>query len=195
MTTTQSTRKPRYEVPASAPLGRRWVARLWLAGEHALDGLRWMQPLALLGARLYVASVFFRSGLTKLRDWETTLALFNDEYHVPLLNPTLAAFMGTGAELALPVLLVLGLFGRFAAAGLAVLNVVAVLSLAEVPEAALAGHVFWGSLLLGLLLWGPGAIALDRFMVPWLRERVLGRAGVGAGEVGTAAAPRVSRVA
>ena len=165
---------PTLSTPNRTPNATSPVARLWLAGERAIGALQRLQPLALLGARCYVAAVFFRSGLTKLRDWDTTLALFNDEYHVPLLNPAVAAFMGTGAELALPVLLALGLFGRFAAAGLTILNVVAVLSLMEVPDAALMGHVFWGSLLLGVLLWGPGAISLDRFMVPWLRARVFG---------------------
>ena len=147
--------------------------RLWVIGERVLGAVEWFRPLAQLAARVYVASVFFRSGLTKLRDWETTLALFNDEYHVPLLNPTVAAFMGTGAELALPVLLVAGLFGRFAAAGLSVLNVVAVLSLADIPEAALMGHVFWGSLLAALLLWGPGRLSVDHFLMPRLRAWVI----------------------
>ena len=145
------------------------LARLWSLGERAVDGLDALRPVALLGARIYVGSVFFRAGLSKLRDWDSTLALFMDEYHVPLLHPTVAAFMGTGAELALPVLLVAGFFGRFAAAGLSVLNVVAVLSLMDVPEAALQGHVFWGSLLVALLLWGPGALSLDFFLWPRLR--------------------------
>jgi putative oxidoreductase len=166
------------------------TARLWIAGERAIDALQWLQPLALLGARLFVANVFFSAGLTKLRDWDITLALFADEYHVPLLSPTVAAFLGTGAELVLPVLLVLGLFGRFAAAGLSILNVVAVLSLSDIPDAALAGHMFWGSLLLGLLLWGPGAISLDRLAVPWLRARV-----VGGSAAGGASPARVSRAA
>ncbi|MED5621322.1 DoxX family protein [Ideonella sp. BN130291] len=132
-----------------------------------------LQPLAQLAARLYVAQVFFLSGLTKIRDWDTTIALFTDEYKVPLLPPALAAFMGTGGELVLPVLLVLGLFGRFAAAGLTVLNIVAALSLPDITEAALQQHVFWGSLLLGLLLWGPGRWSVDGL----LGERFRGRFG------------------
>lgn len=130
--------------------------------------LETLQPLAQLAARLYVAQAFFLSGLTKIRDWDTTLALFNDEYHVPLLPPELAAVMGTGGELVLPVLLALGLAGRFAALGLSVMNVVAVLSLAEIAPAALQQHQFWGSLLIGLALWGPGALSLDRLIsVRW----------------------------
>ena len=145
------------------------LARLWSFGELAISALDALRPLAQLAARVYVGSVFFRAGMSKLRDWDSTLALFIDEYHVPLLDPTVAAFMGTGAELALPVLLVAGLFGRVAAAGLSVLNVVAVLSLMDVADAALQGHLFWGSLLAGLLLWGPGAWSLDFFVWPRLR--------------------------
>jgi len=151
-----------------------WFARLWQLGEHALELMENLRPVALLLARLYVASVFFRSGLTKIRDFDTTLALFVDEYHVPLLNPTVAAYLGTGAELLFPVLLVVGLATRFAAAGLSVLNVVAVLSLAEIAEAALQGHVFWGSLLAALVLWGPGRWSLDHWLVPAMRRRIVG---------------------
>jgi putative oxidoreductase len=89
------------------------------------------------------------------------VALFTDEYHVPLLSPEVAAFAGTAGEIVLPVLLVLGLGGRFAALALSVMNVVAVLSVPEMPEAAFALHVFWGSLLAGLVLWGPGKWSMD----------------------------------
>ena len=67
------------------------LAPLW---QRLVTALEAMQPLALLAARLHVAQVFFLSGLTKLRDWDTTLALFADEYHVPLLPTALAAAMG-----------------------------------------------------------------------------------------------------
>lgn len=146
------------------------TTRFWKLGERAVGALDRIRPLAQLGARGYVAAVFFRSGLTKLHDWETTLALFSDEYHVPLLNPAVAAYLATGAELGLSTLLILGLFGRFAAAGLSVLNVVAVISLMEVANAALMGHVFWGSLLGFLVLWGPGPLSLDHWLIPRLRR-------------------------
>ncbi|CAD5372100.1 Putative oxidoreductase [Rubrivivax sp. A210] len=134
---------------------------LFTLANSVTRALEALQPPAQLAARLYVAQVFFLSGLTKIRDWETTLALFADEYHVPLLPPELAAWAGTAGELLLPVLLVLGLGGRFAALGLSVVNVVAVLSLAEIAPAALQQHQFWGSLLIALLLWGPGRWSLD----------------------------------
>ena len=51
---------------------------------------------AALLARAYIAQVFFLSGLTKLRDWDTTLLLFTEEYKVPLLSPGVAAVMGCG---------------------------------------------------------------------------------------------------
>jgi putative oxidoreductase len=123
-----------------------------------------LQPVAALLARLYVAQVFFLAGLTKLRDWETTLFLFTDEYKVPVLPPAVAAVMGTGGELVLPVLLALGLFGRFGALGLSVMNVVAVISLSEIAPAAFQQHILWGALLAGVAVYGPGPWSVDRFL-------------------------------
>ena len=65
----------------------------------------WGGSLLSLALRLYVGSVFFKAGLAKIRDWDATLALFHDEYHVPLLPPDLAAMMGATGELCLPLLL------------------------------------------------------------------------------------------
>lgn len=148
-----------------------WLARgqsAWAVLTRVLDSL---QPLAALLARLYIAQVFFLSGLTKLRDWGTTVALFTDEYKVPLLSPAVAAFMGTAGELVLPVLLVLGLAGRFSALGLFVVNAVAVIALSEIAPAALQQHIFWGSLLAGLAIFGLGPWSLDRWLAPKWRAR------------------------
>ena len=111
----------------------------------------YLAPLVDLGMRLFLANVFFKSGLTKIQSWDSTLYLFNDVYHVPLLPPDVAAYLATGAELGLSVLLVLGLFGRFAAAGLSILNVVAVISYADLSDAGRSHHLYWG-ILLGVLL-------------------------------------------
>ena len=137
-----------------------WLA-LWSLLTRFLDML---QPLAALLARIYIAQVFFLSGLTKLRDWGTTVALFTDEYKVPLLSPSVAAAMGTAGELVLPVLLVLGLGGRFSALGLFVVNAVAVIALSEIAPAALQQHVFWASLLAGLSIYGSGPLSVDRWL-------------------------------
>lgn len=145
----------------------------------ALPGLKASQTLlthlqapAALAARCFVGTAFFRSGLTKIADWDTTLALFADEYHVPLLPTHVAAVAGTFGELFFPVLLILGLFGRFSALSLSVVNIVAVLSLAEIAPAALQQHQFWGSLLLGIVLWGPGPWAVDARWWPRLARQV-----------------------
>lgn len=121
-----------------------------------------LQPLASLAARIYVGWVFFASGLTKLRDWESTLFLFEEEYAVPFINFEVAAWLGTVGELVLPVLLILGLGSRFAAVGLTVVNIVAVVSLEAIAPAAYTLHIVWGLLLAHIVLWGPSIISIDK---------------------------------
>lgn len=133
----------------------------------------WAQSVLLLFLRLHVAQAFFLSGLTKIRDWDTTLFLFTEEYQVPLLPPALAAVFGTAGELGLPVLLVLGLFGRLGALGLFVVNIVAVISYPGLAEAALAQHFTWGVMLATIALFGSGLFSLDALLGRW-RARPFG---------------------
>jgi len=126
--------------------------------------LNYLQPFALLGARFYVAWIFFASGLTKLRDWDSTLFLFEEEYNVPFIPFELAAYLGTAGELILPVLLILGLVSRFGALGLTIVNIVAVISLTEIAPAALYSHVIWGLLLSQVVLFGAGKLSLDHLI-------------------------------
>ncbi len=137
------------------------IINAWAPINQLLDAL---QPLAALAARVYVAQVFFLSGLTKLRDWGTTVALFTDEYKVPLLSPSVAAVLGTAGELVLPVLLIVGLAGRFSAIGLFVVNAVAVIALTEIAPAALQQHILWGALLAALAIYGLGQWSVDRWL-------------------------------
>jgi putative oxidoreductase len=147
---------------------------LRLAGWHAALGrlLDKLQPFALLAARIYVTKVFWASGWLKLTTWDSTLGLFESEYHVPLLPPHAAAVAGTFGELFFPALLLLGLFGRVGAIGTFVVNAVAVISysnvlLAEGYEAALGNHILWGTLLTGLIVFGAGRFSVDA----WLEHR------------------------
>lgn len=131
------------------------------------DGLlgEWGASLMSVAIRLFVGWQFFKSGLTKIDDWSTTLALFTDEYQVPLLAPELAAVMATMGELALPLLLFVGLLSRPAALGLFLVNLFAVISYPQLFKfecpAAINDHFYWGMLLLVLVAIGPGRASTD----------------------------------
>jgi putative oxidoreductase len=120
-----------------------------------------------LPLRLAVATVFWNSGMTKLADWNATLALFTDEYQVPLLPPELAANLALTIELTTPVLLVLGLLTRPVV--LVLLGMTAVIEIFVYPQ-AWPTHIQWAAMLLVLLCRGAGAFSLDALI-----ERLWGR--------------------
>jgi putative oxidoreductase len=139
------------------------------ANDFAGRCLDWLASPLLLAIRLYVPWQFFKSGLVKLQGWDSTLYLFREEYHVPLLPPVAAAVAGTMGEILFPVLLAVGLLTRYSAIGLSAVNVMAVVSYAHVLlsegfEAALGQHYLWGSLLLVLAVFGPGRWSMDEFL-------------------------------
>ncbi|MEC5162977.1 MULTISPECIES: DoxX family protein [unclassified Janthinobacterium] len=125
----------------------------------------WGGSLLSLVIRFYVGAQFLKAGLSKIGDWSATLALFRDEYHVPLLSPEVAALMGTAGELALPVLLFAGLLTRPAALGLFLVNAMAVISYPQLFSfdcpAAINDHFYWGALLLVIAAFGAGRFSLD----------------------------------
>jgi putative oxidoreductase len=140
-----------------------------------LDYLR--SPFA-LAVRWYVSWQFLKSGYLKFTSWNSTLYLFENEYHTPVLPPHVAAIAGTFGELFFPTLLVLGFAGRFGALGLFAVNAMAVISyssvlLAEGNEAALAQHVLWGSLLVFLAVFGPGKLSIDNLLPAQQTKRPL----------------------
>lgn len=120
-----------------------------------------LQHIVILISRLYIANIFFSSGMTKLRDWDSTLMLFEYEYEVPLLSPVVAAWAGTIGELVLPILLATGLLTRISAMGLFIVNYVAVLSLVEIAPASHNQHILWGCLCALVALLGAKKLSLD----------------------------------
>jgi putative oxidoreductase len=135
----------------------------------AVKGLDFLSPVVDLGVRLYVANVFWKSGLTKIASWDSTLSLFNYIYNVPLLPPDLAAYLATAVELGGAVLLALGLASRFGTTALFVLNFVAVISYADLSDAGRQDHFYWGMFLLLFLFHGPGKLSLDY----WIRRKLM----------------------
>ncbi|OIQ24954.1 DoxX family protein [uncultured Vibrio sp.] len=125
-------------------------------------------PLLLLFCRLWVAWVFFNSGLVKIASWDSTLYLFEYEYVVPLLPWELAAYSGTAAELILPVFLALGLLTRPMAAILFVFNIIAVVSYPLLWEKGFFDHQLWGLMILIVVVWGAGPLSIDK----WLKQKV-----------------------
>jgi len=142
------------------------LARFYYKASHWPE---YLSPVLDFCLRLYLANVFFKSGLTKVSNWNSTLYLFSDVYHVPLLPPEAAAAMATSAELGLSVLLVFGLFGRFSAAGLFILNMVAVISYDDLSEAGLNQHISWGILLAVLLILSRSNWSIDAWLEKCLR--------------------------
>lgn len=128
------------------------------------DGLDWLSPVFLLVLRVYVAYVFIKSGLTKIDDFSSTIALFESEYHVPVLSPVLAAYMGTIAEFVLPALFALGLAARPTAVAFLIFNAVAVLSYPDISPAGVKDHMVWGTMMLVVLFFGAGRLSLDHLI-------------------------------
>jgi putative oxidoreductase len=131
---------------------------------------RWVdksQVILLVLFRLYIAKIFFLAGLTKIKSWDTTLMLFEYEYAVPVIPFDIAAYLSTFAELLFPVLLVIGLAGRFSAGALFILNIVAAISYPDISPGGVNDHYFWGTMLGILVFYGPGKLAIDA----WIQKR------------------------
>ena len=121
--------------------------------------------LLLLVQRIGIAAIFFLSGRTKVTGWFTitddAFELFRSEYALPLVPPEIATYAATFAEHFFPVLLVLGLFTRYAA--LALLGMTLVIEIFVYPD-AWPTHLSWAGLMLPIIAMGGGRFALDRLI-------------------------------
>ncbi len=131
----------------------------WLFSAQTLPGDVFYRSSLWFIMRLLMADVFFKSGLTKISDFNQTIDLFKYEYKVPIFSPEIAAIAATAGELLLPILLLLGLTTRFAAAGLFVMTLVI-----EFTYQHYDIHYFWALILSVLLVTGPGSWSLDQLI-------------------------------
>lgn len=150
---------------AVPPAGASRLVAGWKRACEALDAI----PMSLLTlcARIFPAAVFWQSGQTKVEGWRVTdgaVALFQEEYRLPLLDPWLAAHLAAFAEHFFPVLLVLGLAARLSAAALLAMTLV--IEIFVYPD-AWPTHGVWATCFLLVLARGPGAISLDALIGRW----------------------------
>jgi len=138
------------------------TAQVYLASARFLN---FILPVFDMLLRVWVAKVFFQSGLVKIQSWQSTLMLFEYEYQVPVMSPVVAAWLATGTELMLPVLLLLGLLSRPTALVLFVFNIVAVISYPDISAAGIKDHMLWGMMLAMTLIHGPGKISMDYWLL------------------------------
>jgi putative oxidoreductase len=135
-----------------------------------------LPSLVQLVLRFALATPFWKSGILKwdgfFRLSDTAVSLFTDEFMLhlpggpyPFPAPAVVAFLSGCAEIAFPILLVLGLATRFAALGLLFMTLIVELT---VPD-GWPIHITWAAMALAIIAWGPGRISLD-FVI----RRVLG---------------------
>jgi putative oxidoreductase len=154
----------------------------------AQDAAAWLGRVAYVVAppvlRIALAVPFFKSGLTK---WDGFLSLspaavflFEDEFKLHIFGqahdfplPTAVAFLDGVAEIALPVLLVIGLATRFSALGLLIMTGVIQL---VVPEGWANFHLPWAALAVAIIALGPGGLSVDH-LIDMLRRRRIPQGG------------------
>jgi putative oxidoreductase len=146
------------------------VTPLWARGLALGSALirlaeRWLAPVLFLAIRLWMAEIFFRSGLLKIRNPSGAIYLFSEVHPVPFAAPWLAAYLVTAIELVCPVLLVLGLAARFAALPmLAMALVIQFVVGAADPAFHVTEHYYWMFLLAVIVTKGPGHLSLDHLL-------------------------------
>ncbi|MFO1128113.1 MAG: FAD-dependent oxidoreductase [Rhodospirillales bacterium] len=153
-------------------IGRRFAPLLEGWEDVVSVAERGLGPLLDLAVRLWLAQIFFVSGVLKTTNWDATVFLYTHEHPVPGLDPAVAAVIGTGIELVCPVLLAFGLASRIAAIPLLLTTAFLQLTYKE-----LADHLYWAALLGFLLLRGPGALSVDHFIAPHLAGSAIPFAG------------------
>jgi putative oxidoreductase len=117
-----------------------------------------------LAARIFPAAVFWQSGQTKVAGWHlkpSAIVLFQNEYQLPLIDPTTAAYASAFSEHFFPILLVIGLATRFSA--LALLFMTSVIEIFVYPD-AWPTHGVWATCFLIVIARGPGLLSLDHLI-------------------------------
>ena len=117
-----------------------------------------------LMARIFPSAVFWQSGQTKIDGWklnDSAIFLFREEYKLPFIDPTIAAYLAAISEHIFPILLIIGLATRLSA--LALLMMTLIIEVFVYPG-AWPTHGTWATCFLLLIARGPGILSLDHLI-------------------------------
>ncbi|MDA0902406.1 MAG: DoxX family protein [Proteobacteria bacterium] len=141
-------------------LNKNLFNTLFALGNKAVELLeKYASPLLLLAMRLWIANVFFKSGMAKFSNMSQTVILFEYEYGVPLISPLVAAYMSVTFELICPIFLALGLATRLAV--LPLIGMALVIQFLVEPNIE---HYYWLFLMASILIYGAGKLSADSFV-------------------------------
>jgi putative oxidoreductase len=151
-----------FPTTAAAPL---WTRGASLGAALIRFAERWLAPPLFLAIRLWMAEIFFRSGLLKIKNLDGAVYLFSEVHPVPFLPPALAAYLVTTIELVCPTLLALGLATRLAALPMLAMALVIqfVIGSAD-PAFYVTEHYYWMFLLAVIVTKGPGPLSIDHLL-------------------------------
>lgn len=136
--------------------------------EKKLRILNFLSPIGDVLIRVWVALIFWKSGLTKISSMDSTVFLFTEEYKTyekitlfghQILTPEFTAYLATFNEIVFSLLLVIGLGSRFAAFALLLMTAVIEFTYQSFPE-----HALWAVLLISIILRGGGRFSWDYFI-------------------------------
>lgn len=133
-----------------------------------------IESIIALGIRLYIAQIFYRSGIVRLNSWDSQEFMFTDIHPVPFLPPSFAAPVTTLSEIGLAMAFAFGFLGRLSGMGLLIMTLVIQLIVAQTPQGVEnhignSVHYFWMLLCLVVAINGPGRMSVDRMI--WDRIR------------------------
>ncbi|MBU2847251.1 FAD-dependent oxidoreductase [Acidithiobacillus ferriphilus] len=153
---------------------------------RAADGIRWLLvPMGIIGTvyrvtersvgpvaglliRLWLAKVFFVSGILKIFDLSIAPYLSNVAYPVPWVEPLSPTYLGAAIQMLIPVLLALGLATRWAALYMLILVLVV-----QFNYLALDINLYSAVLFGWFVICGAGPLSLDHLLARGLGDTAL----------------------
>ena len=131
-------------------------------------GIDYATPIFDLAIRIYVAKVFFMSGLVKIQSWDSTPRAVRERVCGAAAAARACRVHGNSGGALSAAAAGAGIGGRAVALGAFVFNLVAATSYPDISEAGIKDHVLWGALLAVTFFHGPGKLSLDYFIQRWL---------------------------